>query len=1014
MSELRTAYGRHVKPGLARLMEALRLDLNYERGVGDTLYYRDSEGREIGVLDLAGGMGSSLFGHNNAEIREEKRKCIEEEIPMNAQASAREEAGALAEMLSRLYPGKEPRYTIFTNSGTESIEGALKHAELNRMKRIQKLWKEIFRNHNEAKEYCRTHGDVRLPKEYAEKGLEMLLGDILDQGRRLMTLLPIVISVERSFHGKTTASVRITGNPMYREAFMRLSAIDARFIEFNSVKELEKNIKDSYVTFKKIEISNGELKLVDVPFLNICAFIMEPVQGEGGVHVATREFMTGVERLKKKYGFEWILDEIQTGMGRTGRLFALEHYPIDPDSVDYIVLSKALGGGMTKIGALMIRESVHDPNFGILHTSTFAEDSESARMGKKALEILTRRKGDLLKKIEEKGEYFIKKLEELKKKYPGVVKDVRGRGLLIAFELVSQENSVSLFFQCNSAQGMLGAFLAGYLMHEHRIRTLPPLNTMVSRTPSNIIRIEPSAYIRTADIDRVAAALDRACEIISKSNAYHFSKFIVGREAPGKAPEVENFSQKADFSPPQTYREGARRMAFLIHPLDIHQVADRFDPSLGMLGREKDPKTGKSERELYWDIIVQNLDSFIFRDVIVRSPRTGDTVNAKFIAFPFTTQQMVELRRTRPEVLVEGVQKAVDLGASLGADLCGLGAFTSIVTNNGTALDNTFIRITSGNSYTTALVWQSVLKAADYLQMDLSKTTAAVIGAGGNIGSVTASLLTEDIPRIILVGRKRKGALSRLREVSVSIYSDVVDIIRTTRPQNLKGLARVLVEDLLLPYQALNSRETRFNEKKIGNFIDKNFSGKEKKIGHLLKSMFFTRTDPDIGEKTLEAIKLKHGRDPYITVTTDARRYLPRADVVVSAVSADSAFINSSWIKPGAIVNDVSLPPSISLDLYAKRPDVVAIQGGIGHLPEYINLGIPGLAAGATLGCMAETFILTMMNMIDNYSYGAITKQQVVKIWEAGKILGFGIAAIKYQDKKLTRDIAEEIRRKSG
>nr|HPI75844.1 hypothetical protein [bacterium] len=137
-------------------------------------------------------------------------------------------------------------------------------------------------------------------------------------------------------------------------------------------------------------------------------------------------------------------------------------------------------------------------------------------------------------------------------------------------------------------------------------------------------------------------------------------------------------------------------------------------------------------------------------------------------------------------------------------------------------------------------------------------------------------------------------------------------------------------------------------------------------------------------------------------------------DIVVSAVSADQSFIDPSWIKPGAIVNDASLPPAISNEIYKKRPDVLAIQGGVGHLPEYIDLGIPGLAAGATLGCMAETFILTMMNMIDNYSYGAISKQQVVKIWEAGNILGFGIAAIKYRDnQKLTRELAQEIKRKA-
>jgi len=124
------------------------------------------------------------------------------------------------------------------------------------------------------------------------------------------------------------------------------------------------------------------------------------------------------------------------------------------------------------------------------------------------------------------------------------------------------------------------------------------------------------------------------------------------------------------------------------------------------------------------------------------------------------------------------------------------------------------------------------------------------------------------------------------------------------------------------------------------------------------------------------------------------------ADVIVSAVSADTSIIDVSWIKPGAVVNDVSLPTSISNEIYAKRPDVLAIQGGVGHLPEYIDLGLPGLAVGATLGCMAETFILTMMNMTENFSFGAITKQQVVKIWETGNILGFGIAAIKWREKQ--------------
>jgi hypothetical protein len=239
-------------------------------------------------------------------------------------------------------------------------------------------------------------------------------------------------------------------------------------------------------------------------------------------------------------------------------------------------------------------------------------------------------------------------------------------------------------------------------------------------------------------------------------------------------------------------------------------------------------------------------------------------------------------------------------------------------------------------------------------------------------------------------------------------------VIRSSRPEQIRGLAAALAADLLLPFAILNDHEFRYKEDKVRQYIDDNFTGKQRGVGHLVESIFFRRPDEDIGAKVAEAVRLKHGDDPYIICTPDAKKHVPQADVLISSVSADKAVIDTAWIKPGAVVNDVSLPPSVSLRIYEERPDVLAIQGGIGHLPEYLDLGIPGLAVGATLGCMAETFILTMMNMIDNYSFGAITKQQVVKIWEAGNILGFGLAAIKYKDSKLTREIARQVRGGTG
>lgn len=1014
MAEKQSRFAEYNRPELAKLLSALRLDVEYVRGSGDYLYHRDEKGEEVKVLDLACGMGSTVLGHNHPGIKDVIKSCVENDVPMHAQGSTREAAGRLGERLSELYPGREKRITILCNSGTEAVECALKHAEFNRMMKLQEIGKSVYRNYKEMKEYFRIHSGLNLPKKYAEKGTDALLNDIIMQVQILETLPPVVISTEKSFHGKTTGSVRITGSPMYREAFQRLSGIDAKFIEFNNVDDLKKNLDKSYFTIRKIAVENGSIKIVKEQHLNVTAFIMELIQGEGGINVATREFVRGIAKLRKQYGFEWIIDEIQTGLGRTGKLFCIENYTVDKDAADYILLSKALGGGTNKVGAMLVRESIHDGNFGILHSSTFAEDTPGCEVALKALDLLTANKREACRMAAEKGDYLLGKLKEIKKEYPDIIREVRGTGLMIGVDFHVFSDSNSLFFNRCSEQGVFGSVLAGYLLHEHRIRTAPPLNSLVASRPMNVLRIEPSVYISYEDLDRVVFAIRRACEIVKRSNAHEFSKFVIGNATPGSFGDIEDFAGPAYKPPDDPAFEECPRMAFLIHPLDIHQVMEDFDPSLGGFSREKDPDTGLSERERYWDIIVPLLDSFVFRVVHVKSPRTGDKVRAYFIGFLYTTQQMIRLRKTNPELLIEGIQKAVDLGTSLGAEICGLGAFTSIVTHNGTDMDDTYIHITSGNSYTAALVWQSVLKAADYAGINLNECTGAVVGAGGNIGSVCASLLAEDIPKLLLIGSRRSQTVDRLREVACTVYSDCVDIVRTTKPQQLKGLPAALAQDLILPFAALNSPEYRFKEDAIDGFIDKNYKGKDRKIGHLIKSIFYSRPDPDIGRKVLDAVQLKHGADPYVVVSTNLKKSIPQADVVVSAVSADRSIMNVKWFKSGAVVNDASLPPSISTQLYRERPDVIATQGGIGHLPEYINLGIPGLAAGATLGCMAETFILTMMHMADNYSFGSITKQQVVKIWEAGRILGFGIAAIKYMgNKKLTRNIAEEIRRKA-
>jgi acetylornithine/succinyldiaminopimelate/putrescine aminotransferase len=139
------------------------------------------------------------------------------------------------------------------------------------------------------------------------------------------------------------------------------------------------------------------------------------------------EWLSGVCRAS---GIPLIVDEIQTGLGRTGAFLASRKLGLDPD---YLCLSKALGGGVTKIGALLIKEKRFIEPFSLLHTSTFAGDEISCRIACRVLEILER--DDVPARCEAAGEYLLGRLAELQKAYPDQIRDVRGQGLLIGVEL---------------------------------------------------------------------------------------------------------------------------------------------------------------------------------------------------------------------------------------------------------------------------------------------------------------------------------------------------------------------------------------------------------------------------------------------------------------------------------------------------------------------------------------------------------------------------------------------------
>lgn len=246
----------------------------------------------------------------------------------------------------------------------------------------------------------------------------------------------VVIYMENSFHGRTMGALSVTGQKKYQEDFMPLIG-GTRSAKFNDIEDLKDKMGSE-----------------------VCAVIIEPIQGEGGINPAAIEYLKQVKELCEKYDALLIFDEIQCGMGRLGTLFAYQKFGVIPD---VICMAKGLGGGFP-IGAVMANEkaSVLVPGD---HGSTFGGNPLACAVSLAVLKELT--DGGVVDKVNEKSEYIISKLKDLKEKYP-IIEEIKGIGLLLGIKLKVDVKG----FSKKCFENKLLAVTAG----SDVIRLLPPLN----------------------------------------------------------------------------------------------------------------------------------------------------------------------------------------------------------------------------------------------------------------------------------------------------------------------------------------------------------------------------------------------------------------------------------------------------------------------------------------------------------------------------------------------------------
>jgi len=313
-----------------------------------------------------------------------------------------------------------------------------------------------------------------------------------------------IISCEGSFHGKTMGALSATGRKKYQMPFSPLVP------GFDTVE------------YGRIDALEDKLKAKDV-----AAFIVEPIQGEGGIIVPPAGYLRDAGELCRRYEALLIVDEVQTGFGRTGRMFACEEEGVTPD---IMCVAKSLGGGVMPIGAFVTTPEVWEKAFGgmekcLLHTSTFGGNTMACAAGIASINAILEKK--LPEHARKMGEYMINGLKALKDKY-SIIKDVRGRGLMVGIEFQTLEKSllnrvmggaVDKFYQ-----EFAGSMVAGELLNSHRIITAYTLNN------PNVIRMEPPLVVTEQDIGYMLNALE---DILSKNRGLLKLTFSTVKTAAG-------------------------------------------------------------------------------------------------------------------------------------------------------------------------------------------------------------------------------------------------------------------------------------------------------------------------------------------------------------------------------------------------------------------------------------------------------------------------------------------------
>jgi ornithine--oxo-acid transaminase len=411
-------WARTINPQFVRVLRTIGFDRTWARAEGAYLY--DADGTRY--LDLLGGFGMYGVGRNNPRIRAALIEALELETPGMLALGTTLLPGLLAEELTALAGGRLER-CLFTSSGTEAVESALK------------------------------------------------LG-------RTATGRTRVLSADHGFHGLTLGSLSANGNAEFTARFQPLLP-GFEQVPYGDLEALGQRL-------------SGE---------DVALFLVEPVQGKG-INLPPPGYLEGAQELCRRHGTLFCVDEVMTGFGRTGRMFAFQHWGLEPDLV---TVAKTLSGGYVPSGALLLSRAVHEAVFDSMphamsHGSTFAPNELAMATGLATLHEL--REQRLVEQSARLGERLLELTRPLVDEFE-VVRDVRGLGLAWAIEFGEPEGGGRVTYRMieRAQRGLFAQLVVVPLFTQHRILS------QVAGHDMAVIRILPPLVVSDEDVEEFADAL---------------------------------------------------------------------------------------------------------------------------------------------------------------------------------------------------------------------------------------------------------------------------------------------------------------------------------------------------------------------------------------------------------------------------------------------------------------------------------------------------------------------------